>query len=209
MSLQPPSKCSRCTATSFRRTTQKRPNRSSPSFYTSRASYYDHLTNSKPPSSAAVAPSPRLELLPLPSFAPRLPPTSPTSLAQPPKPAPMFSNALQTARYRRIIAVLADLEECGRIASAAGHTPPRREHQARSRALRAPDKVESWRVPCAKHVPLDRYGRSYTVGKRKESAARVWIIPVSRTYCQYHNHIRSLARCSKVATQTQISSCQW
>jgi len=32
----------------------------------------------------------------------------------------------------------------------------------------------------AKPVKFDEYGRSYTLGKRKTSSARVWIVPVQR-----------------------------
>jgi small subunit ribosomal protein S9 len=90
----------------------------------------------------------------------------------------MFSNALTTARYRRIIAVLADLEECARIASAAGHTPLAESIKPVLALFERPDKDDVLARAVRKHVPLDRYGRSYTVGKRKESAARVWMIPV-------------------------------
>jgi len=90
----------------------------------------------------------------------------------------MFSSALTTARYRRIIAVLADLEECARIASAAGHTPLAESIKPVLVLFERHDKDNVLARAVRKHVPLDRYGRSYTVGKRKESAARVWIIPV-------------------------------
>jgi small subunit ribosomal protein S9 len=90
----------------------------------------------------------------------------------------MFSSSLTTARYRRIIAVLADLEECARIASAAGHTPLAESIKPVLALFERHDKDNVLARALRKHVPLDRYGRSYTVGKRKESAARVWIIPV-------------------------------
>jgi small subunit ribosomal protein S9 len=90
----------------------------------------------------------------------------------------MFSNALTTARYRRVIAVLADLEECARIASAAGHTPLAESVKPVLGLFERQDKDDVLARAVRKHVPLDRYGRSYTVGKRKESAARVWMISV-------------------------------
>jgi small subunit ribosomal protein S9 len=90
----------------------------------------------------------------------------------------MFSNTLTTARYRRIIAVLADLEECARIASAAGHAPLAESIKPVLTLFERQDKDDVLARAVRKHVPLDRYGRSYTVGKRKESAARVWMIRV-------------------------------
>jgi small subunit ribosomal protein S9 len=90
----------------------------------------------------------------------------------------MFPGALTTARYRRMIAVLADLEECARIASAAGHVPLAESILPVLALFERSDKSNVLSRTVRKHVPLDRYGRSYTVGKRKESAARVWMIPV-------------------------------
>jgi len=90
----------------------------------------------------------------------------------------MFSSALTTARYRRIIAVLGDLEECARIASASGHTTLAESIKPVLALFERHDKDDLLARAVRKHVPLDRYGRSYTVGKRKESAARVWMIPV-------------------------------
>ena len=76
-----------------------------------------------------------------------------------------------------MIAVLADLDECARIASAAGHTPLTESIKPVLALFERDDKDNVLSRALRKHVPLDRYGRSYTVGKRKESAARVWIIP--------------------------------
>jgi small subunit ribosomal protein S9 len=90
----------------------------------------------------------------------------------------MFSGALTTARYRRMIAVLSDLEECARIASAAGHAQLAESISPVLALFERHDKANVLARTERKHVPLDRYGRSYTVGKRKESAARVWMIPV-------------------------------
>jgi len=77
-----------------------------------------------------------------------------------------------------MIAVLADLEECARIASVAGHVPLAETIWPVLALFERHDKANVLSRVMRKHVPLDRYGRSYTVGKRKESAARVWMIPV-------------------------------
>jgi small subunit ribosomal protein S9 len=90
----------------------------------------------------------------------------------------MFSGALTTARYRRMITVLAELEECARIASTAGHAPLAESIYPVLALFERHDKANVLSRTVRKRAPLDRYGRSYTVGKRKESAARVWMIPV-------------------------------
>jgi small subunit ribosomal protein S9 len=150
----------------------------SPSFYTSRASYYDHLYQLETALQRSRRALSTLELLPLPAFARASLPPAQRLWRNRQSLAPMFSNALTTARYRRMIAVLADLEECARIASAAGHTPLAESIKPVLALFERQDKDDVLARAVRKHVPLDRYGRSYTVGKRKESAARVWMIPV-------------------------------
>ena len=149
----------------------------SPSFYTSRASYYDHLYQLETALQRSRRALSTLELLPLPAYArASLPPAQ--HLWRNRQSLATFTGTLSTARYRRMIAVLADLEECARIASAAGHTPLAESIWPVLALFERPDKANVLARTMRKHVPLDRYGRSYTVGKRKESAARVWLIPV-------------------------------
>jgi small subunit ribosomal protein S9 len=162
---------------SFRRPPKKtKPD--SPSFYTSRAPYYDHLYQLETALQRCRRALSTLELLPLPAFARASLPPAQRLWRNRQSLAPMFSNALTTARYRRIIAVLADLEECARIASAAGHTPLAESIKPVLGLFERHDKDDVLARAVRKHVPLDRYGRSYAVGKRKESAARVWMIRV-------------------------------
>jgi small subunit ribosomal protein S9 len=150
----------------------------SPSFYTSRATYFDHLYQLEKALERSRRALTTLKLLPLPEFArASLPPAhhlwrNRQSLTT------MFPGALTTARYKRMIGVLASLEECARIASAAGHTPLAESIHPVLALFERQDKANVLARTVRKHVPLDRYGRSYTVGKRKESAARIWMIPV-------------------------------
>ena len=83
----------------------------------------------------------------------------------------MFEGALTTACYRCMIVVLADREECLRIARVAGH-------DALSDSIQP--VLDLFERDNSFVVPLDRYGSSYTIGKRKESAAHVWMIPVHK-----------------------------
>ncbi|KAH9176743.1 ribosomal protein S9/S16-domain-containing protein [Lactarius sanguifluus] len=112
----------------------------SPSFYTSRASYYDHLYQLEAALQRCRRALSVLGLLPLPTFArASLPPAQ-----------HLWRNRQSMTT---IIQPVLELFE---------------RH----------DKAEVLARATRKHVPLDRYGRSYTVGRRKESAARVWMIPV-------------------------------
>ena len=150
----------------------------SPSFYTSRASYYDHLYQLETALQRCRRALSTLGLLPLPAFARASLPPAQHLWRNRQSMTTMFVGALTTARYRRMIAVLADLEECSRIASVAGHDALAESIQPVLELFERHDKAEVLARAVRKHVPLDRYGRSYTVGKRKESAARVWMIPV-------------------------------
>lgn len=166
----------------FFRKPRKKTKPESPSFYTSRASYYDHLYQLETALQRCRRALSTLELLPLPAFARASLPPAHRLWRNRQSLAPMFpADALTTARYRRMIAVLADLEECARIASAAGHVPLAESILPVLALFERSDKSNVLSRAVRKHVPLDRYGRSYTVGKRKESAARVWMIPVRET----------------------------
>jgi len=152
----------------------------SPSFYTARASYYDHLYQLERALERSRRALSTLELLPLPAFARASLPPAQHLWRNRQNLAGMFSGALTTARYRRMISILADLEECARIASTAGYTSLAESISTVLALFERHDKANVLARTVRKQVPLDRYGRSYTVGKRKESAARVWIIPVRK-----------------------------
>ena len=150
----------------------------SPSFYTSRASYYDHLYQLETALERTRRALSHLSLLPLPAFARASIPPAHHLWRNRQSLSAMFSGSLTTARYRRMIAVLADLEECARIASTAGHAALADTIYPVLALFERHDKENVLSRTVRKHAPLDRYGRSYAVGKRKESAARVWMIPV-------------------------------
>ena len=150
----------------------------SPSFYTSRASYYDHLYGLETALQRCRRALTTLGLLPLPAFARASLPPAQHLWRKRQSMMTMFEGALTTARYRRMIAVLVDLEECSRIARVAGHDALSDSIQPVLDLFERHDKAVVLARTTRKQVPLDRYGRSYTVGKRKESAARVWMIPV-------------------------------
>lgn len=153
---------------------------SSPTFYTARSEYYDQLQTLETAIQFSRRSLSSLELLPLPAFArASLPPARPawrTRLDM----AEIFSTKLTTGRYRRVTKLLNQLDEYHRIAQTAGHgalatgifdiislfeRKNKRQFLEQSQGKR-------------KAVKFDRYGRTLTVGARKTSSAKAWMIPV-------------------------------
>ena len=176
----------------------------SPSFYTSRASYYDHLYQLETALQRCRRALSVLGLLPLPAFARASLPPAQHLWRNRQSMTTMFSGALTTARYRRMVAVLSDLEECSRVAAVAGHDALTESIQPVLELFERHDKAEVLARATRKHVPLDRYGRSYTVGKRKESAARVWMIPVREQQQQQQQHQQPPPAHSAAAVEDDI-----
>lgn len=83
------------------------------------------------------------------------------------------------ARYRRVLGMLNTLNDYRRIAEAASCN----ELEARiGNVLElfrkgAEDLAKGKRKP----VKIDEFGRTYTIGRRKTSTARVWVIPAKQT----------------------------
>ncbi|KAG7446278.1 uncharacterized protein BT62DRAFT_931727 [Guyanagaster necrorhizus] len=152
----------------------------SPSFYTGRAPYYDTVTSLQMALGQIRATLKTLQLLPLPSFAR-------ASLLPMP---PLWKNLeemssevgmkLNTTRYRRLLVVLNELHECLRIATTAGHTEfADMIEQVVAMFERGESQKEEYMSRGKRTIAeLDQFGRSYTLGRRKTSSARVWIIPV-------------------------------
>ncbi|KIL65946.1 hypothetical protein M378DRAFT_161591 [Amanita muscaria Koide BX008] len=150
----------------------------SPSFYTGRPVYYDQVTQLEKAISHARSALRSLQLLPLPEFArASLPPLRPVWKDQEEMEVE-FQSRLTTTRYRRVTSLLSQLNEYYRIAATAECTDLAQGiHQVIS--LFESSKKDAYLARGKrKPVVFDNYGRSYTVGKRKTSSARVWIIPV-------------------------------
>jgi len=121
-----------------------------------------------------------LELLPLPSFArASLPPRQP--LWQPRKEmSKSFTQPLSSLHYRRILTVLNVLEEHHRIALTSGHDLLAESLERIIELFQSGNKAAMLARSRAVRVKFDKYGRSYTVGTRKTSTARVWMIPAQQ-----------------------------
>lgn len=159
-----------------------KPRPTSPAFYTGRARYFDVLSHLRQSIGQARSTLKTLQLLPLPDFA------RASLLPLHPFWKPMADMSadigmeLNTARYRRLVVVLNELNECLQIATTSGCTDLAdmldsivsmfEQGEEKQRRVLAQGKI--------KRAPLDKYGRSYTLGRRKTSSARVWMIPVSQ-----------------------------
>jgi small subunit ribosomal protein S9 len=150
----------------------------SPSFYTGRPVYYDQVIQLQKANSYARGALKTLQLLPLPAFARKsLPPLRPVWKNQDEMRAD-FESKMTTARYRRVTILLNELNDYLRIATTAGCTDLA-EGIGQIVAMFESGKKDAFLARGQrKKVVLDSYGRSYTVGKRKTSSARVWMIPV-------------------------------
>ncbi|KAF8200664.1 SSU ribosomal protein S9P [Pholiota molesta] len=165
----------------FARTERSEPSKpipTSPNFYTTRAAYYDQLTQLEKAIGRSEAFLRHHHLLPLPDFAKAsLPPLQPVWKDQY-EMGVEFKTKMTTTRYRKITKLLNQLNDFQRIAKTGGC--PELEDKLRNiLSLYESSKKEAL-LSRGKRKPtvLDEFGRSYTLGKRKTSSARVWMIPV-------------------------------
>ncbi|KAI0063714.1 SSU ribosomal protein S9P [Artomyces pyxidatus] len=152
----------------------------SPTFYTGRSDFYDQVTQLE----VAIAHTRRalttLELLPLPAFARASLPPAQSVWRSRDDMSGLFARTLTTSRYRRILVLLQELEEYARIAHTAGHDELGEGVSSVLEVFERKDKAAVLARGKRKPVQFDRFGRSYTVGRRKESTAQVWMIPVQQ-----------------------------
>lgn len=153
------------------------------SFYTTKPEYYDQLAQIEAAIKSSRKVLTTLQLLPLPEFAQSyIPPAAPAWKDQNDM-SSQFGLKLTTTRYRKITGLLSELDLYRRIAATAecqdlSNTIGGVVSLFESGAARA--KLELQMKQQLKRQTLDQYGRSYTVGKRKTSSARVWIIPTKK-----------------------------
>jgi len=150
----------------------------SPSFYTGRAVYHDNLIQLQNAISRTRGTLKTLQLLPLPPFARESLIPIQTVWKTPDELAREFDTNMTTGRYRRVTTLLTELHEYYRIAVTAKHTALADMIDDILRLFTSGKKDARLAQGRRKKVELDQYGRSYTVGKRKTSSARVWMIPV-------------------------------
>ena len=150
----------------------------SPTFYTSRAKFHDQVNQLESAIQYSRSALTNLMLLPLPEFArAKLPPIQKLW-----KPKDHMSSAfgcrLTTSHYRRLTTLLAQLSEYQNIASTAGCHDLGKGISDVLQLFQRDDTAVVLARGKRKEVKFDEYGRTYTLGKRKTSSARVWMIPV-------------------------------
>jgi small subunit ribosomal protein S9 len=151
-----------------------------PTFYTGRPTYYDNLNSLETAVHYARAALTALQLYPLPTFARDSIPPSSQLWKDKDEMSAHIDSPLNMARYRRIIQVLNRLDEMKRIAAVAGEVNIYRDLEDIVAMFEKGNKDRILAAQKKKEVTLDEYGRSYTVGRRKTSSARVWIIPAKQ-----------------------------
>ncbi|KAF5393232.1 hypothetical protein D9757_000740 [Collybiopsis confluens] len=157
---------------------KQQPHPESPNFYTARSTYYDNLLELQNAISRTRGTLRRLHLLPLPEFARKSLKPMPTVWKTPEEMTVDFETTMTISRYRKVTVLLNELNEYLRIATTAGHTDIADKIGAIIGIFESGKKEAFLARGLRKPVQLDQHGRSYTFGKRKTSAARVWMIPV-------------------------------
>ncbi|KAF9060656.1 SSU ribosomal protein S9P [Rhodocollybia butyracea] len=158
-----------------------KPHPESPSFYTGRASYYDNLIELQNAISSTRGTLKRLHLLPLPEFARKSLIPMPTVWKTPREMTVDFETTITISRYRKVIALLNELNEYLRIATTAGYEEIADKISGIVTIFESGKKDAILTRGIRKPIELDRCGRSYTSGRRKTSTARVWMIPVKES----------------------------
>lgn len=158
--------------TTMRRNPKPRPE--SPTFYTARSTYNDQVVSLERSIQYSRSMLRMLHLLPLPAFARSSLPPARFDWKPKPEMEAYMQSTFSMAAYRRVLALLNDLNECKRIAESAGCE---KLAGMMTEILMIFTRDTRDRAAKRKAVKVDEHGRTYTVGRRKTSAARVWIIP--------------------------------
>lgn len=151
-----------------------KPRPESPTFYTARSAYYDQITSLESAIQYARSSLRTLQLLPLPPFARASLPALEFNWKNKSDMESYMQCTLTTARYRLVLGLLNQLNDYRRIAHTAGCAEL---GEAMAGILDIFRKGEEGGAAMKKKVEFDEYGRTYTTGRRKTSAARVWVIP--------------------------------
>ncbi|KZT72125.1 ribosomal protein S5 domain 2-like protein [Daedalea quercina L-15889] len=157
-----------------------KPPHTSPNFYTGRSEYYDQLNSLEDAVTESRIALQRLQLLPLPAFARNAIPPARHVWQTKQDIMENMNTLISTTRYRRLITTLNQLDEYRRIADAAGVEILSEEIQDILSVFEKSNKEAILAQGKRKPVEFDQYGRTYTIGRRKTSHARVWTIAVQR-----------------------------
>lgn len=151
-------------------------------FYTTRSDYYEAIGGLQDAIHSTRSTLKSLHLHPLPKFAlDALPPAQPAWADRADMGAEL-NVTLSAGMYRQLVVALKELELYHRIAKTAGITELEEFLGELISSFESTKQVEARerrilkQAMVGKRAKLDAYGRSYTVGRRKTSTARVWMI---------------------------------
>ncbi|KAG1862893.1 ribosomal protein S9/S16-domain-containing protein [Suillus tomentosus] len=164
----------------FRQRQREKPRPTSPAFYTARPEFYDQLSSLESALQHAKTALTSCHLLPLPQFAREALPPRVNAWVDKRELGLKLRSTLTTSRYRRVVLVLNELETHRAIAEKAGIAELQEGIRGITELFERADAATMLARGKAKLVKFDEYGRSYTLGKRKTSSARVWIVPVQQ-----------------------------
>ncbi|KAG2153771.1 ribosomal protein S9/S16-domain-containing protein [Suillus bovinus] len=164
----------------FPRRQREKPRPTSPAFYTARPEFYDQLSSLESALQHAKTALTACHLLPLPQFAREALPPRVNAWVDKRELGLKLRSTLTTSRYRRVVLVLNELETYRSIAEKAGIAELQEGIKGITELFERADAATMLARGKAKPVQFDEYGRSYTLGKRKTSSARVWIVPVQQ-----------------------------
>ncbi|KDQ57819.1 hypothetical protein JAAARDRAFT_58400 [Jaapia argillacea MUCL 33604] len=150
----------------------------SPSFFTGRAAYFDHVLALEEAVVGTRSALKTLQLLPLPSFARASVEPYPTVWASKEDMGDILGGKLTTTRYRRVSVLLNQLNEYRSISNTAGCIELTAGISDLLSAFERANMEAVLMRGKRKPVEFDEYGRTYTIGRRKTSSARCWMIPV-------------------------------
>lgn len=148
----------------------------SPAFYTGRNVFYDCVSSLERAVHHSRIALKTAHLYPLPDFARNSLPPLPTAWKSKEGLSASLPANLSASRHRRLLQLLNQLHQFRRIATAASHIELVSTLDDLLDVFERSDKEQHLRRGQRKPVIPDEFGRTYTLGKRKTSSARVWMI---------------------------------
>lgn len=153
----------------------RRPRPSSPAFFTGRPTYNEALLDLSNTLKDAQQTLRKDYIYPLPSTLPVLQPPR-ASWHSAPTLSTMLRTNIRTNSHREIVGLLNEINALRHVANVSGRYELVTKLDS---ALRMYEREERETGDEAKETKskIDEYGRAYATGRRKESSARVWMIP--------------------------------
>ncbi|KAG9127498.1 37S ribosomal protein S9, mitochondrial [Ceratobasidium sp. 392] len=148
----------------------------SSSFFTGKHEYSDSVSQLQDALNLAKRQLAAANLLPLPQELRNTLPIGRTAWKNQEGIALAVGSRLKTSQYRHVLNLLGSLNALRSLAEVGEH---REVMNGLAQVLKRYERIDKDELLAMQKRPVkfDVFGRSYTLGKRKESAARVWVIP--------------------------------